>query len=279
MEQRQQEVPLSGARDTGMGPCPSPTPQCPALHHTGTGAARCSQGEGSGTSEGPAGQSQQVGGARDPVGLHLSSTVARATRACTGTQEREVWEQPRQKLGSRGVEQASWRQSEGSSAASSRRALPAPLEVEAAVHRTHSATAGECAGAVAQQLEVWAIDEMVEATEAQLERGSGRAAAARGGGRGAQRSAGASARWREQGASAWCGSASGVRRSSGAGGSRVRSSGAGCSNEPGGLRGVAGVGERPVSERHMPDFVSEAEERGKVAEAEGRAARQSKRRQ
>ena len=26
-------------------------------------------------------------------------------------------------------------------------------------------------------------------------------------------------------------------------------------NEPGGLRGVAGVGERPASERHMPNFV------------------------
>ena len=42
-------------------------------------------------------------------------------------------------------------------------------------------------------------------------------------------------------------------------------------NEPG-VRGVAGVGERPVSERHMPDFVPEAEERGKGAEAEGRSS-------
>ena len=98
MAQPQQEVPLTGPEIQGMGPekkeqggqsgqgegdpVPSPTPQCPALHHTGTGAARCLEGEGreavaplmglSGTSEGPASLAQQVGGARDPVGLHFS---------------------------------------------------------------------------------------------------------------------------------------------------------------------------------------------------------------
>ena len=54
------------------------------------------------------------------------------------------------------------------------------------------------------------------------------------------------------------------------GGSR----GQGAAKRAWGVRGVAGVGERPVSERHMPDFVSEAGERGKVAEAEGQRQEQ-----
>ena len=54
-----------------------------ALHHTGTGAARCYTAEGSvaveplkglpGTHEGPARQAQQAGGARDPASQQYMS--------------------------------------------------------------------------------------------------------------------------------------------------------------------------------------------------------------
>ena len=39
-------------------------------------------------------------------------------------------------------------------------------------------------------------------------------------------------------------------------------------HEPWGVGGVAGVGKRPVSERHMPNFVSGTCEKGRSNEAE-----------
>ena len=155
MAQQQEEVPLTGPESQGMGPerkeqggqpgqgegnpVPSPTPQCPALHHTGTGAARCSQGEGReavtplkglpGTPKGPACQSQQVGGLVTLSACTSDSTVARATRACTGTQG----ERPGSSL-DRGWARVVRLKGAGEGSrtaapASSRRALPALLEV------------------------------------------------------------------------------------------------------------------------------------------------------
>ena len=95
-----------------------------------------------------------------------ASTVARATRVFTGTQgERRgsslgrSWarEAPASELEARG----------GAAPASSRQALPAPLEVRTEAQQAHSATAGEAQQQWLQQLEVWAIDEMVDATEEQ----------------------------------------------------------------------------------------------------------------
>ena len=107
-------------------PAPSPTPWRPALHHTGTGAARCSQEEGReavvplmglpGTPEGPARLVQQVGGARDPTSLHMGQHVSKGHQGLHWDKQREAWEQPRQRLSSRGASQASWRRAEDSSA-------------------------------------------------------------------------------------------------------------------------------------------------------------------
>ena len=41
-------------------------------------------------------------------------------------------------------------------------------------------------------------------------------------------------------------------------------------NKLGSVRGVAGVGKRPVSKQHMPNFISEAGDRGDVDKAEER---------
>ena len=106
----------AGLTEQGKGnPAPSPTLWCPALHHTGTGAAQCSQKEGReavvplkgllGTSEGPASQTQQVGGAHDPIGLHLSEYSGKSHQGLHWDRKREVWEQPRQKLDSQGASQ------------------------------------------------------------------------------------------------------------------------------------------------------------------------------
>ena len=74
------------------------------------------------------------------------------------------------------------------------------------MQRTHSGTAGEAAtGAVAQQLEVWAIDEMVDATEAAAGGGRGRAAQQQEAAEERTQQQGqASAHWRGQGECAWC---------------------------------------------------------------------------
>ena len=121
-----------------------------------------------GTSEGPARLTQQVGGARDPVGLHLSQDGGKSHQGLHWDAVREVWEQPRQKLGSRAASQASWRREEDDSV-SEQQARPAcSLGSEDRGAATHSTTAGNGDAQWLQQLEVWAIDEMVEATEEQL---------------------------------------------------------------------------------------------------------------
>ena len=134
----------------------------------------------SGTSEGPASLAQQVGGARDPVGLHLSQYSGKSHQGLHWDKKRQVWEQPRQELRSRGMEQTSWRQSEESSAQEHQASPACSPESGVTGTATHGVTAG---GADKhqkwlQQLEVWAITEMVEATEAQLSEDKAREAEA-----------------------------------------------------------------------------------------------------
>ena len=130
----------------------------------------------------------------------------------------------------------------------------------------HSTTAGDgdAHNQWLQQLEVWAIDEMVEATEEQLckaeaeGRSQQRAAEQRQAAQGQcplARAGGVcvvqECEWCEEGQQ-------GSERQRG----EEEQWGREQPNEPGVVRGVAGVGTRPVSERHMPNFVSEAGDRG-----------------
>ena len=110
-----------------------------------------------------------------------------------------------------------------------------------------------------QQLEVWAIDEMMEATEAQLSEAG--AALER-----QTQAQGEPVRAPEQcplekawgvclvGECEWC------RQEQAQGQAGVSQL----------VRDIAGVGKRPVSERHMPNLVSEAGDRGEVDKAEER---------
>ena len=165
-------------------PAPSPTSSGPALHHTGTGAAQCLQVEGSeavaplkglsGTPEGPARQAQQVGGARGPASQAAVQTVStvssRSHHGLHFDKDQEVWEQPRQRVHSRGARQASWR-SEDKSSDRAQQASPACAPGrEGKGAATHGGTAGDAAARERwlKQLEVWAIDEMAEATEGEL---------------------------------------------------------------------------------------------------------------
>ena len=136
----------------------------------------CEQGEGReavvplmglpGTSEGPARLVQQVGGARDPASLHMGQYSGRSHQGLHWDYNREAWEQPRQRLSSRGVSQASWRSSEDSSAREHQASPACSPEKGTSGAEAHCDTAGDTVARKqwldSEQLEVWAIDEMVE---------------------------------------------------------------------------------------------------------------------
>ena len=131
---------------------------------------REAQGEqrSSGTLSGPARQSQQVGGARDPVGLHSSQYGSKSHQGLHWDAGREAWEQPRQMLSSRAARQESWkREEDNSDSGQQARTAPSPGSEDRGAP-THGTTAGACDTQWLRQLEVWGISEMEEACEAQL---------------------------------------------------------------------------------------------------------------
>ena len=202
------------------------------------------------------------GGAHDPVGLHLSQYGGKSHQGLHWDAGREVWEQPRQKLGSRGASQACWRQGDGSGTCEQQASPACAPGIETNDAEAHSATAGDTATQQQwlQQLEIWAIDEMVEATEEQLQEAEAEQQEARA--VGLHQAAQAQSPLAEAGGICvvehckWC--------------DEKEQGGRSQLHEPWGVGGVAGVGKRPVSVWHMPNVVSEAGERGKVAKAEER---------
>ena len=124
---------------TGQGegdPAPSPTLRCPALHHTGTGAAQSSQGEGreaavpleglSGTHKGPACQSQQAGGARDPASQQY---ISRSHQGRTGMSTERRGSSRGRGLTLAGHSKTAGEVAREAAPATSRQAPPAALEV------------------------------------------------------------------------------------------------------------------------------------------------------
>ena len=278
MVQPQQEVPPMGpgiqeagleskeqAGHTGQGegdPAPSPTPWCPALHHAGTGAAQCLQGEGReavvppkclpGTSEGPAGQTQQAGGARDPASQHHSQYEARSHQGLHWDRNREVWEQPRQRLDSRGSQQESWRGGKGSSACDQQASSARCTGSEDRDTATHSVTSGEAATQAqwTRQLELWAINKMVAATEEELSRaaaGRHQPEAGRNQPGVQEEPVGAPGKCplAEAGGVCMVGQCEWCRQE------QEQGSAQGSAQQSEGVGEVAGVGKRPASERHM----------------------------
>ena len=171
--------------------------------------------------------------------------------------QREVREQPRQRLSSRGASHASWKRSEDNSGRKQQASLSCSPGSEDKGAATHGAAAGEANTQErwTQQLEVWAIDEMMAATEAELSEA----------GAVQERQPEAQdepVRAPEQcplamaggvcmvGECEWC--------------KQEQAQGQAGANKP----DIAGVGKRPVSEQHMPNLVSETGERGDGEEAE-----------
>ena len=108
-----------------------------------------------------------------PSACTSASTVSgKSHQGLHWDRKREVWEQPRQKLGSRGIEQQSWMQSEGGGAQEQQASPACSPESASKGEATHCSTAGEAAMQAqwTRQLEVWAINEMVAATEEELSR-------------------------------------------------------------------------------------------------------------
>ena len=112
-----------------------------------------------GTSEGPARLVQQVGGARDPTSLHMGQYSGRSHQGLHWDAKRDAWEQPRQRLGSRGASQASWERGEDDGARDQQASPACSPGSEAEKAGTHSVTAGgaDTQERWLQQLEVWAI--------------------------------------------------------------------------------------------------------------------------